>query len=41
MKDGTKLEMRTIEEFEKLKGGFTRFLKADVQEFIAKLGKKA
>ncbi|MGL4768836.1 MAG: C5 methylase (MAV1virus-like) protein [Mycoplasmoidaceae bacterium] len=39
-KDGTKLEMRTVEEFEKLKGGFTRFLKADVQEFIAKLGKK-
>jgi hypothetical protein len=38
--DKNKLQLRTIKEFEKLKSGFTRFLKPDVQLFLAKLGKK-
>jgi len=39
-KDSTKLVEREVEEFEKLKSGFTRFLKADVQLFIKRLGEK-
>lgn len=36
----TLLTERTVEEFEKLKGGFTKNLKADVQLFIKRLGEK-
>ncbi|MFV8418733.1 hypothetical protein [Mycoplasma sp. Sp33II] len=36
----TKLTERNIEEFESLKNGFTRHLKADVQLFIKRLGQK-
>lgn len=39
-KSKTKLIKRSRAEFERLKSGFTKNLKADVQEFIAKLGKK-
>ncbi|WP_027120998.1 hypothetical protein [Mycoplasma leonicaptivi] len=38
--DKTKLIERSIEEFEALKGGFTKNLKADVQLFIKRLGEK-
>lgn len=39
-KDKTKLIERSVKEFEKLKSGFTKNLKADVQLFIKRLGKK-
>ncbi len=38
--DKTKLVHRSIEEFERLKGGFTKNLDAETQLYIAKLGKK-
>lgn len=38
--DKTLLIERPVEEFERLKNGFTKNLKADVQLFIARLGKK-
>ncbi|MGL4616684.1 MAG: C5 methylase (MAV1virus-like) protein [Mycoplasmoidaceae bacterium] len=39
-KNKNKLILRSKKEFEELKSGFTKNLKADVQLFIAKLGKK-
>ncbi|WP_180338343.1 C5 methylase (MAV1virus-like) protein [Mycoplasmopsis pullorum] len=36
----TKLKERSIEEFENLKGGFTKNLKSDVQLFIKRLGER-
>lgn len=39
-KSKTKLVQRSIKEFEKLKSGFTKHLKADVQLFIKKLGER-
>ncbi|WP_199267018.1 C5 methylase (MAV1virus-like) protein [Mycoplasma sp. NEAQ87857] len=36
----TELEERSVEEFERLKGGFTRNLKSDVQLFIKRLGER-
>lgn len=38
--NGDKLIERSVKEFEKLKSGFTKNLKADVQLFIKRLGKK-
>ena len=39
-KENNKLVFRSVEEFEKLKSGFTKHLDASTQLFIAKLGKK-
>ncbi|URM52991.1 C-5 cytosine-specific DNA methyltransferase [Mycoplasma sp. SG1] len=39
-KELNKIVLRSVEEFEKLKSGFTRRLKAETQLFLAKLGQK-
>jgi DNA replication initiation complex subunit (GINS family) len=39
-KENDKLVERSVEEFERLKGGFTKNLKADQQLFIKRLGEK-